>query len=100
MSNAIDQTYRSAASIDAEEAHYAGIQEERDAEASELRLSVIEHLDRQHAELFIEWKRTCSEIDRYSETAGSIFIAIREMREREQALWDALEIVRNIEARV
>ena len=88
MSNAIDQTYRSAASINAEEAHYAGIQEELDAEASELRLSVIEHLDGQHAEL-------CGEIDRYSETAGSIFIAIREMRA--EALWDAREIVRNIE---
>ena len=64
---------RSAASINAEEAHYAGIQEELDAEASELRLSVIEHLDRRHVE------------------------AVDELEE--SALWDALEIVRNIEAR-
>ena len=79
---------RSAASINAEEAHYAGIQEERDAEASELRLSVIEHLDRQHVEVVAEMERT------YTDSPSPAFW---ELDKREQALWDALEIARNIE---
>ena len=124
MSNAIDQTYRSAASIDAggavgftfsadeperlrgpqctkywadeEEAHYAGIQEERDAEASELRLSVIEYLDKQHAE--------CGTVaDKLARTM-SMFVsavardeAVGQLEQWAANYWDALEIVRNIE---
>ena len=84
---------RSAASINAEEAHYAGIQEELDAEASELRLSVIEHLDRQHVEACAEYERIWS---CYGVWMHRVVMAQRRM----DALWSALEIVRNIEARV
>ena len=86
---------RSAASINAEEAHYAGIQEELDAEASELRLSVIEHLDRQHVD-------ECADLDLL--TTGDVYLwghkkQVAECEDRCIALSDALEIVRNIEAR-
>ena len=63
------------------ETDYAGIQEELDAEASELRLSVIEHLDRQHVDVTEQLNaRPTARLAR-----------------QEHALWCALEIVRNIE---
>ena len=77
------------------ETDYAGIQEELDAEASELRLSVIEHLDRQHAD-------ECADLE--SLNTGDVYLCghkrqIAECEAREAALWSALEIIRNIEAR-
>lgn len=78
------ETYRSAASLAIEEEYFARIQEDRDAEASELRLSVIEYLDRQHAVVTeqLNAKPTSS------------------MARREHALWCALELVRGIERKI
>ena len=90
MSNAIDETYRSAASVNAEEKYWYDVQAEADAQASELRLSVIEHLDRQHAGAVA---------DQASHACCGLDPAVCPHARYEQALWDALEIVRNIEAR-
>ena len=97
---------RSAASINAEEAHYAGIQEELDAEASELRLSVIEHLDRQQVDAgresesawrLFQYAVKCELGDRDYRLCLKRAYSVAEQRMLD--LWDALEIVRNIEAR-
>lgn len=77
---------RSAASYRIEEEYFARIQEDRDTEASELRLSVIEYLDRCHARIVDRMNRS-----EYGNPQVNLL---------EEAAWAALELVRSIERKI
>lgn len=65
-------------------------QEEREAEARELALSVAEYLDRQHAEATAEYDRLWEKHWYTWSDVEAFFVVER----RVSALWDALTLVR------